>query len=991
MLFLCCALLATPTIVDDNSRLGLRLPDGFEVTEFAGPSLANDIFSLTIDPHGRIVASGRGYIRILVDDDQDGRADRAVEFADGPSEGAQGMLWEGTSLFVSGDGGLRRYRDENGDDRADGPSELIQPMKTGGEHDAHDIKRGPDGWLYLLCGNMTGINSRFAADTSPIREPVAGCIIRFAPDFTASEIVADGFRNAYRMDFSEDGELFTYDSDNERCVSLPWYEPTRFYHVIAGGHYGWLAPQRGQFWRLPPYLIDVVPPVAYLGRGSPTGVVCYRHNQFPTEYRSGFFLADWTFGRVNFVPIARSGSTYAGRPQVFLEAIGENGFAPTDMVVQPATGDLFISIGGRGTRGAVYRIRYPAGLSQRDSAGRSVHMPAPVPINRASQQATQGDAATRLRALQTIQRDASQFSSEHLHDVIVANWNNSDRSIRLAASQLIDRLEVNEHAALEPLAKHPFSMAALALGCVRSHPGLSVKKAYDVLHSTANHSARLDAARVLQLVAGDLASPASAGTIWEGYTSRTELPRPTGHQTRADEDFGSTALKAAANNFPSSDADLDRELARVLAMLEDDDPETMDRVSQQLTDDSSPVDDIHYLAVLARLGAERTRAVTERSVRALLALDRKCEERQLNRDRNWPLRVAELYAELARKDPALNEHLVADRDFGRPDHVIFAQGERFDRQRAALAFLKRSKTDTEFAWNARLIELIGELPAAESVGVLRGLWENVALRDSIVSVLARTPQVEDRAKFIAELESAQLDTVVHSLHALEQLPAAEDAHELLALIRTFRRLIGDKPAARLRERIGQLLRSRTGEKIDPTDATAWSDWFEKAYPDLAVRLAGTNAVDGEAWRKRLEAIDWSIGVSERGHKIFSRAACLSCHSGARAIGPDLRGATSRFSLGDLFTAILQPSRDVSPRYQTTLVATADGKVFQGMIIYEAVDSLILQTGTDTTVRIAASQITERRLTPNSIMPAGLLDELSDGEIADLLAYLKTLR
>src|SRR2546425_1000092 len=114
---------------EDNIQLGLRVPPGFEVTEFADSKLANDIFSMTIDPRGRIVVSGRGYIRILVDDDNDGHADRAIDFADGPTDGAQGMLWEGTSLFVTGDGGLRRYRDEDGDDRADGPSALIREMK----------------------------------------------------------------------------------------------------------------------------------------------------------------------------------------------------------------------------------------------------------------------------------------------------------------------------------------------------------------------------------------------------------------------------------------------------------------------------------------------------------------------------------------------------------------------------------------------------------------------------------------------------------------------------------------------------------------------------------------------------------------------------------------------------------------------------------------------------------------------------------------------
>src|SRR5262249_22724215 len=159
-----------------------------------------------------------------------------------------------------------------------------------------------DGWLYLLCGNNAGVDRSFARlPTSPVAEPVAGCVLRFPPDLKSCEIVADGFRNPYGMDFGPDGELFTFDSDNERCVALPWSEPPRFSRVVPGGTPGWGSPRRAAFGRLPPALPAVVAPVATLGRGSPTGVVCYRHVRFPPEYRGGFFVADWTFGKVWFL------------------------------------------------------------------------------------------------------------------------------------------------------------------------------------------------------------------------------------------------------------------------------------------------------------------------------------------------------------------------------------------------------------------------------------------------------------------------------------------------------------------------------------------------------------------------------------------------------------------------------------------------------------------------------------------------------------------
>jgi putative membrane-bound dehydrogenase-like protein len=876
---------------EDNVQLGLRLAPGFEITEFADSKLANDILSMTFDPRGRIVVSGRGYIRILADDDADGRADRAIDFADGPTDGAQGMLWEGTSLYITGDGGLRRYRDENGDDRADGPSELIRKMKTGGEHDAHDIKRGPEGWLYVLCGNMTGIDKSFAdRTTSPIREPVAGCVIRFSPDLNSSQIVADGFRNAYRMDFNPDGELFTYDSDNERCVSLPWYEPTRFYHVISGSQYGWLAPQRGQFFRLPPYFPDVAAPVAYLGRGSPTGVACYRHIQFPEPYRGGMFAADWTFGRVYFLPLERAGASYTSKPQVFIDAVGENGFAPTDIVAHPHTGDLFISIGGRGTRGAVYRVRYPSGVRDVDSA---------------------------------------------------------------------------ELARLQPR----------ATGTTRPQS-----------NREPSRSTTIGWIRRVQLALGDIGSPRTAGTIWEGYSPGRDVT-----EFRFDGGTASHAIARLRRCFPSGHADIDREATRTLAMFEDDDAETLSAVAERIAADSSPIDDIHYLAVFARLRGARSRDLTDTVARGLLALDRKCDHGQLNRDRHWPLRVAELHAELAKKDARLNDRMLADAEFGRPDHAVFAQSPGFDRRRAARIVLDRAMRDDDFAWNPTLVELLSSLPDSDSLPVLRKLWDNLGLREAIIVQLSRNPKIEDRERFREALNSPQLATVGVCLDALKTLPDADDTAELVALVRTMRRMQGGKEEERLRQRVGGLLQARSGQNIDAADAEAWTAWLVQTHPEMASRLSGPDGVDVAAWNSRLEKLDWSAGDTDRGRAVFARTGCVACHSGARAIGPDLRGVASRFSRDDLFTAILQPSKDVSPRYQTTLVAAADGKLYQGTIIYEAVDSLILQTGADTTIRITNSQIVERRATPNSLMPAGLLDKLNDSEVADLFAYLKSMR
>jgi putative heme-binding domain-containing protein len=970
------ALLLAATASGAAPPYGLRVPPGFEVLEVADSTLADDIFCLTLDPAGRPVVSGRGYLRVLVDDNGDGRADRALDFRHPLADGAQGLLWEGDTLYCMGGGGLHRYADAGGAGRLRPPEKLV-PFRTGGEHDAHALRRGPDGYLYVLCGNDTGIGPRHATlATSPIREPVAGCVLRFTPDFAGCEIVADGLRNAYGMDFDAGGELFTFDSDNERCVSLPWYEPTRCYHVVTGGHYGWLSPQRAQTWRLPPYFADVVVPLATLGRGSPTGVVCYRHVQFPEKYRGAVFLLDWTFGRVWAVRPQRCGSSFCGRAELFLEAVGDNGFAPTAAAVDPATGDLYLSIGGRGTRGAVYRVRYPAGLSAARAAGPTPLRPRsldwrPDLLAELPARACGKDLAERRRALEMMVRHRDHFGAGQLAAAVAANAAAPDRLLRQQAAALFAVLPPAEQGRLVHARTSPRATVTLAL----ARPGPDVARF--VADRTVPADVRLDAVRVLQLCLGDVAAAAVQGTAWEGYTRR-----------RAEATLPPPALACLRAALPCGNAELDREVSRTLAMAEDDDPGVLARIAAMLTADSHPVEDVHYFLVLARLRAPWPADVTRRSAEALLGLDRKLTRLRLNRDTNWPLRVAELHAALAARDTALNAVILHHPEFGRPDHALLTRCPRFDRRAAAEIFLARSQNDHAFAWNAELIGLLAELPAARTRPLLRRLWGEAGLDDAIVPLLARRPCAEDRGRFRSALASPQPAVVTVAVEALEHLPPArDDAEEPLALLLALRRLPSGRQDEPLRRRLEAALRRSTGQALSGADA--WARWYGARYPARAGRLADADGVDVAAWERRLRGIDWSTGDGVRGRAVFVKAGCAACHGSAQALGPDLHGAGGRFSRADLFTAILRPSKDVSPRYRTTQVVTESGKVYQGLVVYESADGLLLQTGAAATVRLPASEIRERRPVATSLMPAGLLDRLPDREIADLYAYLKS--
>ncbi|MBU6400650.1 MAG: hypothetical protein KGS61_10050, partial [Verrucomicrobia bacterium] len=336
--------------------LGLRIAAGFRITLYADSDLAPDIYAMTLDSRGRVVVTSQGYIKTLLDLDGDGKADKAVLFAK-TRTGGMGLCFDGNDLYFSGDDGFSVYHDRAGDGRADGPPQRILPAHTA-EHGGHAMRRGPDGYWYLIGGNDAGFSpAHVTATNSPIHRPEAGALLRISPDLKRTEIIAHGLRNPYDFDFTWTGDILTYDSDCERDFFLPWYTPTRLFHLGYGLHHGWRLEGWERSWARPndyPDVVDILWPV---GRGSPTGIICYRHHQFPAHYRDGLFALDWTFGKVYFFPLESLRASYQTRPEIFLEPIGTQGFAPTDIAVAP-DGSVFLSIGGRKTRGAVYHIEY---------------------------------------------------------------------------------------------------------------------------------------------------------------------------------------------------------------------------------------------------------------------------------------------------------------------------------------------------------------------------------------------------------------------------------------------------------------------------------------------------------------------------------------------------------------------------------------------------------------------------------------------------------
>ena len=131
---------------------------------------------------------------------------------------------------------------------------------------------------------------------------------------------------------------------------------------------------------------------------------------------------------------------------------------------------------------------------------------------------------------------------------------------------------------------------------------------------------------------------------------------------------------------------------------------------------------------------------------------------------------------------------------------------------------------------------------------------------------------------------------------------------------------------------------------------------------------------------------------EHGMRTFAAARCVICHrfgEDGGSTGPDLTQAGGRFQLKDLVEALVEPSKVVSDQYKASLIQTANGKVFSGRIVSEFPDRIVVVTDPEDAtkfVEIERAEIEEILEAKQSLMPAGLLDQLSEEEVLDLLAY-----
>jgi len=282
---------------------------------------------------------------------------------------------------------------------------------------------------------------------------------------------------------------------------------------------------------------------------------------------------------------------------------------------------------------------------------------------------------------------------------------------------------------------------------------------------------------------------------------------------------------------------------------------------------------------------------------------------------------------------------------------------------------------------------------------LRQRWrKSPDRRASIALAMAQRPDENNWDYLVRSMGVLDLFAVPDVCAALQQIDAAtEDPEALRQTILQGCRLVeaNQDPSPTL-----QLLEYWTGEQPNlPADAendspmAAWQKWFEQQYPNSPAAVLPSETAQP---RWSLAFIDQFLngeqgktGSIETGAEVYVKARCSACHkmnSQGGGYGPDLTSINRRFTRTEALESILFPSHVISDQYATKKVLTKSGEVYTGIVVKTA-KGIAVRVNENKEFVLADEEIEELIPSKMSVMPSGLLDDLSPSEIRDLMAYL----
>ena len=952
---------AEEPLVPQKAAETMRVPEGFRVQLFASEPDVMQPIGFCIDDRNRLwVAEAYNYphhgtrpgdrIVILEDVDGDGQHDQRTVFYEGLNyvsgiEVGFGGAWVMSPPF------MYFIPDRDGDDVPDSEPKVL--LDGFGNHaNAHNMANGfawgPDGWLYATHGRTNWSMIGKPGDPEERRRRFDGGVWRYHPVRHVWEPVADGTTNPWGIDWNDYGDAFICN-----CVN------PHLFQVIPGAHYEpWRGRKSSEFayqriGTIADHLHFVGLGNVRNGLGSDAeddaggghahcGTMIYLGDMFPSRYRNQLFTNNIHGRRVNNDLLRMEGSGYVASHGEDLMRSEDPWFMGVTLAYGSGgevyvsdwsdTGECHSTKNTRRHTGRIYRLTF---------GGNEV---APVNLSELTidelveLQLHDNDwyvrHARRLLHEKSTSGESMTAASERLRQIL-----NSKRPVpkRLRAFWTLWVLEdVDEPLLVELLAdKSEFIQQwAIRLSCEGGLPSETIQRELERLaEGSPSSRIRLELASALQRL------PVS---------SRWKI-----------------ATRLADHGEDRDDANIPLMLWYGIQPLVHED------LSQ-------------FASLASRTKLSRVR---ENMARRMMAVP----------DRSHALAV--LLEEMNAADISVKRDLLSG-------ILIGLEGQRKTEMPEVWPDVYKAVMKSEDSEACQLaIRLAIQFEDAAAVQSLRDLAE-----DSTASLEMRRVALESlinaRVSGFGDLlrsllnETSLRDLVLRGLANQESEETTDRILQLYRSLSPEHRQIALNTLAARRKSADRLLQAMESEQIAPSEMTAFTARQIRSLGDdaLTKRLRETWGEVRESSRDRLKQIEQlAKGLTEtslaaadhaQGKQLFAKH-CGTCHrffGEGGQVGPDITGA-QRNNVKYLLENMVDPSASVSKDFRMQIARTTDGRVVTGLLESRSDQTLTLVNATERIV-LPLDEIEELKESEVSVMPAGLLDPLTERQIRDLIGYLQ---
>ncbi|MCC6231896.1 MAG: c-type cytochrome [Verrucomicrobiales bacterium] len=950
------------------------VPDGFVVERVPGTEVVPRPVSASFDDRGALYVTDSAGLNLppaeqlkdpknrlfkLVDADGDGRYERSTVFAEGVVF-PQGCLWHGNSVYVAGPPSIWKFTDADGDGVAEKREEWYQgKVLTGCANDVHGPYLGPEGMLYWTKGAFERLDLKDYRGR-PIQDRCAH-IFRARPDGSHMEVVmSGGMDNPVEVAFLPDGEPIVI------STFIDLSQPGRrdgLAHAVYGGVFGKINGVLDE--PMVKRTGDLMPTMTQYGPAAACALMRYQGTGLGAGYEDNLFGTLFNLRKVTRHVVRAQGASYATQDSDFLVS-DQMDFHPTD-ILQDIDGSLLVvDTGGwyklccpssqlakADVLGAVYRVRRSEGGpgSSRIAAGerdirysRLVGPPTMdsrdpvVPLKTKALQADPSQAAV-LRDSLVKKASAASADVEAARVVRVAAEGLGRMQDRASVPALVEAIAAV--AGRDRFLEHSLVYALIEIGdatAVRSHLG------------SGSPFVRRAALLALEQIEG-------GGVPWAEV-----LPA-----LRAEQPSLKEAAQWVAKRHPEWSGALTAHFRT--------------RLVSEAVVASEKADWEGLLPFLLRSGEGRAflaEAVAQpgfrnetrvASLRAMSGLGGK------EMPAGWSAALVSALG--ASSGAVVDAALEAVRALPLPkegDPAITAQ-------------LRRVATSATHGLGIR-VKALATLPIGAPAGgpewsVLREILTNP---ERAATERAGAALAVSRMRFSPE-QLGELVSAVEAAGPLE-LPKLLAAYAPAGSVE-----LGHHVLEALRE--SKALRALRSEEVRAIFAQ-YPDVIRQGIDGLLASMQSDTSKDRERLDALLVELKAIEGNVRRGQSVFNatKSACSTCHRLGYLggdLGPDLTAIGTIRSERDLLEALLYPSVSLVRSYEPWIAVDRNGDEFSGVLRRDSPDEIVLAPGPGAEVRIARADLKELRPGQLSIMPAGLDEQLTRQELADLIAFLKNTK